>query len=83
MSTHERKTDTSLSNLPEHNASQTQITSSSIDSTNITSNNNQNQNKQPTISNDTQKMTNEEKSPIDKHGDTWGGGNTIQHHQFK
>lgn len=77
MSAHEHKIDTSLGNLPERNARKETTNAPSIGLTDV------NNIKQESIEKDTEKVSKQEESPIDKHGDTWGGGITAHHNQFK
>jgi len=80
MSTSQHNTDSSLNNLPERNA--TKLTSSGASAGSIGAINSE-IDKEKSIPTDTKKNNEEEQVPIDKHGDTWGGGNTTYHHEFR
>ena len=67
-STAEQKVDSSLNNLPERHAAQPTTKLGSNDTA---------------TSPNTQNNSIEEKVPIDKHGDTWGGGIPHENKQFK
>lgn len=67
-STPQQKADSSLNNLPEKHVAQP---ATKLGSTNASASPN-------TDNNDIQ-----EKAPIDKHGDTWGGGIPHENKQFK
>ena len=80
MSTQQHKADSSLNNLPESNAAKTTVVGTAGGSTDLigsgktteasTSFNTDNTNAQP-------------KAPLDKHGDTWGGGISHENKQCK
>lgn len=63
MSSPSHKSDSSLNNLPENNAVKT--TSNLIDT---------NKTKEKLIPTGNDKTNVEQNTPIDKHGDSWGGG---------
>jgi len=79
MSTQQHNIDSSLNNLPERNA---RLTSTGSSSDSIGDINSQIDKKIP-IPTDTWKNNAEEQGPIDKQGDTWGGGISGYNHEFR
>ena len=80
MAAQQHKTDSSLNNLPERNDNKLTSGGASMGSTNVTGSGHD---KEGSIPTDTGKANTQAKAPIDKHGDTWGGGIPGHNHQFK
>ena len=80
MSTQQHKTDSSLNNLPERNANKSTSTGASMGSTDVISGG---PGKEDSIPTGIGKNTTQEQAPLDKHGDTWGGGIPAHNNQFK
>jgi len=79
MSTQEHYISSSLNNLPEHNA---RLMSSGTSAGSIGDMNSPIDREIP-IPTDTWKNNAEEQGPIDKQGDTWGGGISGYNHEFR
>jgi len=79
MSTHQRNIDSSLNNLPERDAWNL-ISGSSSGSTGIIIHGH---GKEGSIPMDMDNTNEQKQAPIDKHGDTWGGGISGHSKQFK
>ncbi|CAF1163172.1 unnamed protein product [Rotaria sordida] len=80
MSTQQHNADSSLNNLPERNASKLTSSGASFGSTDVTGSGTGKGGSIPTYTNET---STQEKAPIDKHGDTWGGGIPGHNQEFK
>jgi hypothetical protein len=76
MSTSQHKADSSLNNLPEKNSSNSATSgiAGAIGS---------DKGKEGSIQTDSDKTDTQQKAPIDKHGDSWGGGIPGHNNQFK
>jgi hypothetical protein len=77
MSTQQHKGDSSLNNLPESNAAKS---STAGTATSVTDSG---KSTEASTSLGTDNTSAKEKAPIDKHGDTWGGGISHQNKEFK
>ena len=76
MSTQPRHDNTSLNNQPERDASKL----AASEATDILG---KNQSTQSAIPTDTNNTSTQEKAPVDRHGDTWGGGIPGHNSEFK
>ena len=77
MSAQQHKIDSSLNNLPENNASKSTTSGSSSGLTGVIGNTKANQGSIPTDTSNTND------APLDKHGDSWGGGIPGHNNQCK
>ncbi len=78
MSTQERKGDSSLNNLPETNAAKSATSGNLGGSSGVGG-----KSQEGSILTDTDNINTQPNAPIDKHGDTWGGGVSYVNKQCK
>jgi hypothetical protein len=80
MSAQQHNADSSLNNLPERNASKLTSSGAPLGSTDVIGSN---QRKEESIPTETKEANTQKKAPIDKHGDTFGGGISFVNKQVK